>query len=112
MPLAATPLSMPDRPAIHPTNAWNPVGVTLRPIEGTRLYFAHTDHLAGPCTVVFLGSQRHLTFVAELEGHQPADVLRDAALDQAGLYPHLVDLGPSAGSGAVWPRLPSGTDPP
>ena len=80
------------RPPIHASNAWNPTGQNLAPVPGCRLYFAHVDRLSGPRTLVLLGDQRHLTFVADLEGHLAATELREAAIQSAGLYPHLVDL--------------------
>ena len=81
---------------IHATNAWNPTGRNLHAVPGTRLYFAHADGLSGPRTFVLLGSQRHLTFVADLDGHVPPEQLRELLL-AAGLYPHLIDLEPAAG---------------
>jgi hypothetical protein len=79
---------------IHATNAWNPTGHDLQPVEGTRLYFAHVDALNGPRTVVLLGDQKHLTFVADLEGTVPPAQLRSVVTGQWGVYPHLVDEAP------------------
>jgi hypothetical protein len=85
------------RPPIHATNAWNPTGCNLQPVPATRLYFAHADRLNGPRTFVLLGTQQHLTFVADLDGtHDPAS-LRSLMIDQFGLYPHLIDLDPAPG---------------
>ncbi len=84
---------------IHATNAWNPTGQNLRQVAGSRLYFAHVTTLGGPRTQVFLGTQRHLTFVAELDGHLPPEEVRVSAMAAAGLYPHLVDeASPDAGA--------------
>ena len=80
------------RPPIHASNAWNPTGQNLAPVPGCRLYFAHVDRLSGPRTLVLLGDQRHLTFVADLEGYRPPGELRDTLIGEARLYPHLVDL--------------------
>jgi hypothetical protein len=80
-----------SRIVIHATNAWNPTGRNLLSVPGTRLFYAHAESLSGPRTYVFLGTQQHLTFVADLEGHVPADSLRDRVLHDAHLYPHLVD---------------------
>ena len=82
---------------IHTTNAWNPTGRNLLPVPGTRLYFVHAEALSGPRTFVLLGSQQHLTFVADLAGHVPPEALRAVVLREAGLYPHLVDSEPAAG---------------
>ena len=82
---------------IHATNAWNPTGRNLHNVQGTRLYFAHADALSGPRTFVLLGDQHHLTFVADLEGHVSPDSLRSRVLEQAALYPHLVDVDPAPG---------------
>ena len=76
---------------IHATNAWNPTGQNLTAVAGTRLFYVHTLSLSGPRTQVFLGTQQHLTFVADLEGHLEPSALRDSVLESAGLYPHLVD---------------------
>jgi hypothetical protein len=85
------------RPPIHATNQWNPTGHTLLPVAGCRLYYAHATALAGPRTYVFLGTQQHLTFVADLEDHRPAGELREAVVRESRLYPHLVDLEPAPG---------------
>jgi hypothetical protein len=82
---------------IHATNAWNPTGRNLLPIVGTRLFYAHADALNGPRTYVLLGDQRHLTFVADLEGHVDPDSLRSMLIDRFGLYPHLIDVDPAPG---------------
>ncbi len=82
---------------IHATNAWNPTGRSLAPVPNTRLYFCHLETLSGPRTYVLLGDQRHLTFVADLEGHIPPESLRSIVIDQLGLYPHLVDAEPPPG---------------
>ena len=76
---------------IHATNAWNPTGHNLLEVPRTRLFYVHLEALSGPRTYVFLGSQQHLTFVADLAGHVPAVVIRERVLSEAGLYPHLVD---------------------
>ena len=81
---------MPTLP-IHSTNAWNPTGHDLSPIEGTRLYYTHADALNGPRTFVLLGDQKHLTFVADLDGHVEPSELRELLIDRFGLYPHLID---------------------
>ena len=82
---------------IHATNAWNPTGRNLQPIAGTRLFYTHADALNGPRTYVLLGDQRHLTFVADLEGHVAPGSLRSILIDRFGLYPHLIDLDPAPG---------------
>jgi hypothetical protein len=82
---------------IHATNAWNPTGHNLQQVPGTRLYFAHVQALNGPRTFMLLGSQKHLAFVADLEGHAAIGELRELALREAGLYPHLIDLAPAPG---------------
>ena len=82
---------------IHATNAWNPTGHNLLPVTGTRLFYAHADALNGPRTYVLLGSQQHLTFVADLEGHVEPGSLRSLLIDRFGLYPHLIDLDPAPG---------------
>jgi hypothetical protein len=76
---------------IHATNAWNPTGLNLRQVPGTRLYYAHAEGLDGQRTYVLLGTQQHLTFVADMPGHVPSNALRARLLAEAGLYPHLVD---------------------
>ena len=82
---------------IHATNAWNPTGHNLLPVAGTRLFYAHADALNGPRTYVLLGSQQHLTFVADLEGHVEPDSLRSLLIDRFGVYPHLIDVDPAPG---------------
>jgi hypothetical protein len=77
---------------IHATNAWNPTGRNLRQVPGCRLYYLYVETLAGARTQVFLGDQRHLTFVAELDGHVPEPELRAVLIATAGAYPHQVDL--------------------
>ena len=81
---------------IHASNAWNPTGGNLLQVLGCRLYFAHVTTLSGPRTHVFLGTQKHLTFVADLDGHVPAEALRERTIAATSLYPHLVDADPSA----------------
>ncbi len=81
---------------IHATNAWNPTGRDLQPVEGTRLFYAHIDGLNGPRTVVLLGDQKHLTFVADLAGSVAPEDLRSVVVDQCGVYPHLVDQAPTS----------------
>jgi len=76
---------------IHATNAWNPTGHNLLAVPGTRLFYAHVESLSGPRTYVFLGDQQHLTFVADWSEHVAPEDLRDRALLDVGLYPHLVD---------------------
>ena len=61
---------------IHATNAWNPTGLNLRQVAGTRLYYVHAEGLHGERTYVLLGTQQHLTFVADLPDHVPPDALR------------------------------------
>jgi hypothetical protein len=90
---------------IHATNAWNPTGHDLQPVDGTRLYYAHLERLNGPRTVVFLGDQKHLTFVAELEGSVAPGELRSVIVGEFGIYPHLVDVSPSL-------RVPVASGPP
>ena len=75
---------------IHATNAWNPTGHNLLEVPRTRLYYAHVEALHGPRTYVLLGTQQHLTFVGDLEGHLAPESLRDEMVSH-GLYPHLVD---------------------
>ena len=82
---------------IHATNAWNPTGRNLLPVIGTRLYVTHADALSGPRTYVLLGNQRHLTFVADLEGHVEPASLRSMLIEKFGLYPHLIDVDPAPG---------------
>lgn len=84
---------VPDgRSVIHASNAWNPTGLSLRPVAGCRLYYAHVERVGGARTQVFLGDQRHLVFVADLEGHLPDTELRERVLADGGLYPHQLDL--------------------
>jgi hypothetical protein len=97
----------PTQPAIHATNAWNPTGRNLLPVPGTRLYYAHAEALNGPRTFVLLGSQQHLTFVADLEGHLDPATLRPLAIDRLGLYPHLIDLDPAPGLPRVFETAPA-----
>ena len=82
---------------IHATNAWNPTGRNLQPVDGTRLFITHADALNGPRTYVLLGDQHHLTFVADLDGHIEPVRLRSILIEQFGLYPHLIDLDPAPG---------------
>lgn len=86
---------------IHATNAWNPTGRDLQPVAGTRLFYTHATSLSGPRTFVLLGNQKHLTFVADLEGHVEPTRLRELVIEQHGLYPHLVDVEP----GPALPRV-------
>lgn len=79
---------------IHATNAWNPTGRPLRPVPGCRLYYTYVEGLAGARTYVFLGTQQHLSFAGDLEGHVPEGQIRDTMIRAYGLYPHLVDLDP------------------
>lgn len=44
-----------------------------------------------------LGTQRHLTFVGDLDGHVDPASLRSLMIDRYGLYPHLIDIEPAAG---------------
>jgi hypothetical protein len=82
----------PDVPTpIHATNAWNPTGRDLQPVDGTRLFYTHATALSGPRTFVLLGDQKHLTFVADLDGHVEPSELRTLVIDRYGLYPHLID---------------------
>jgi hypothetical protein len=83
--------------AIHATNAWNPTGRNLLAVPGTRLFYAHGESLSGPRTFVLLGSQRHLTFVADLDGHVEPASLRSMLIERFGLYPHLIDVDPAPG---------------
>jgi hypothetical protein len=91
------------RPPIHATNQWNPTGHDLLPVSGCRLYYAHAATLSGPRTLVFLGGQQHLTFVADLEGRRPPQGLRDTVIGEMRLYPHLVDLDPAPGPPRLFP---------
>ena len=82
---------MPPTPGTRP-------GATCSPVAGTRLFYAHAEALNGPRTFVLLGTQQHLTFVADLEGHVDAGrAALESPIDALGLYPHLVDLTPSPG---------------
>jgi len=92
---------------IHATNAWNPTGRNLQPVPGTRLFFTHADALNGPRTYVLLGNQRHLTFVADLEGHVDPASLRSVLIERFGLYPHLIDLDPAPGLPRLFEDQPS-----
>lgn len=69
-------------------------------MPGCRLYYTYLDGLAGPRTPVLLGTQQHLSYVADLEGHVPESEVREAVLRTTRLYPHLVDLGPALGERA------------
>lgn len=82
---------------IHATNAWNPTGHDLLPVDGTRLYYCHAERLGGARTFVLLGDQKHLTFVADVEGHVEPTTLRALMIERFRLYPHLVDAEPAAG---------------
>ena len=82
---------------VHATNAWNPTGRDLQPVDGTRLFYTHVQALSGPRTYVLLGSQKHLTFVADLEGHVEPSELRSRLIEEYGLYPHLLDAEPAPG---------------
>ena len=82
---------------IHATNAWNPTGRDLQPVGGTRLFYTHAEALSGPRTFVLLGDQKHLTFVADLEGHVEPSSLRGLLIERLGVYPHLLDADPEPG---------------
>jgi len=84
-------------PPIHATNAWNPTGRDLQPVAGTRLFYTHANALSGPHTYVLLGDQKHLTFVADLEGHLAPASIRRVVVNDLRVYPHLVDLEPAPG---------------
>jgi hypothetical protein len=71
-------------------------------VPGTRLYYLHAQALSGPRTSVFLGTQHHLIFVADLDSHVPPEALRERVLAEAHLYPHLVDLEPAPGAPRVF----------
>jgi hypothetical protein len=71
---------------IHATNAWNPTGYNLDEVPGTRLFYVHAEALSGPRTYVFLGTQQHLTFVADFAEHVPS-TLCASAHHEIGLYP-------------------------
>jgi hypothetical protein len=94
---------------IHATNAWNPTGHNLLGVPDTRLYYLHAEALSGQRTSVFLGTQHHLVFVADLPGHVPPAELRERVLSEAHLYPHLVDLEPPAGAPRVFADPADGT---
>lgn len=79
------------RPLIHATNPWNPTGRNLRPIPGYRLYFTYAESLGGERTWVFLGSQRHLVFAADLPEQVPAGAIPDTLI-RMGVYPHQLEL--------------------
>jgi hypothetical protein len=87
---------------IHATNGWNPTGHNLLGVPGTRLYYLHAEALSGQRTSVFLGTQHHLIFVADLENHVPPHELRARVLAEAHLYPHVVDLEPAPGAPRVF----------
>lgn len=90
-PFATMPASPSDRrPLIHASNVWNPTGRNLQPIAGYRLYFTHAQSLGGERTWVFLGSQRHLVFAADLPEHLPAASIPET-LVAMGVYPHLLE---------------------
>jgi hypothetical protein len=55
---------------------------------------------------VFLGTQHHLTFVADLDSHVPPAALRERVLAEAHLYPHLLDLEPAPGAPRVFSERP------
>jgi hypothetical protein len=61
-------------------------------VPGTRLYYAHAENLEGARTFVLLGTQQHLTFVADFPMHLDPSTLRALVLERAGVYPHQVDL--------------------
>lgn len=82
---------------VHATNAWNPTGRDLQPVDGTRLFYTHVQALSGPRTYVLLGTQKHLTFVADLVGHVEPSDLRSRLIEEYGLYPHLLDAEPAPG---------------
>lgn len=89
---------LPDsRLVIHASNAWNPTGRSLHPVQGSRLYYAHVERVSGPRTQVFLGDQRHLVFVADFNGHLPGTELRERVLVERGLYPHQLDIAAESG---------------
>ena len=88
---------------IHATNAWNPTGRDLQPVPGTRLYYVHATALSGPRTFVLLGDQKHLTFVADIEGHVEPSELRALLMERYALYPHLIDADPAPGLPRVLP---------
>ena len=81
----------PSASLIHATNAWNPTGLNLHGVPGTRLFYSHAEALSGPRTLVLLGDQHHLTFVGDFESHLDPATVRDRLVHECGLYPHLVD---------------------
>lgn len=85
------------RPPIHPSNPWNPTGLPLLPVPGCRLYYAYHEGIFGQRTFVFLGSPRHLTFVADFEGAVPPTELRERMIREYGIYPHQLDIAPAPG---------------
>ena len=85
------------RTIVHASNAWNPTGRNLLPVPRCRLYYAHADVLGEPRTLVFLGTQQHLVFAADIEGHRPVESLRDELIATTRVYPHQVDLDPAPG---------------
>ena len=95
-PPQSQPTSL-TQPVIHATNAWNPTGRNLLSVPGTRLFYTHAEGLNGPRTFVLLGSQQHLTFVADVEGHVDPGIIRSLIIERYGLDPHLVDLAPGPG---------------
>jgi hypothetical protein len=88
-------VNLPRPTPIHATNIWNPTGQNLQPVPGCRLWFTHLDTVDGPRTAIFLGTQHHLTFVADAAEHLPADQVRAVVLAQ-GVAPHLVDDAPQS----------------
>ena len=82
---------------MHATNAWNPTGLNLTGVPGTRLFYVHAEALSGPRTYVLLGDQRHLTFIGDFPEHVPPADLRQRLLDEYGLYPHLIDAESASG---------------
>ena len=91
---------------IHATNGWNPTGHNLLGVPGTRLFYLHAEALSGPRTSVFLGTQHHLIFVADLDSHVQPEELRARVLAEAHLYPHLVDLKPAPSAPRVFSERP------
>jgi hypothetical protein len=89
---------------IHATNGWNPTGRDLQPVAGTRLFYTHAQSLSGARTFVLLGDQKHLTFVADLDGHVDPTELRATMIERYGLYPHLIDVEPADGLPRVTSR--------
>jgi hypothetical protein len=74
---------------IHASNAWNPTGRNLLPVAGTRLFYTHVTTLSGERTQVFLGDQRHLVYVADVEGSLPEAAIEEVA-GSMRVYPHQV----------------------